>query len=76
MGIWNKFVNFMVGEPTGERAKDSKGRYVADDKSTPNTNEAYKDGRKPTKKVTKKTTKTTATKKGRGRPKGSKNKVK
>ena len=73
MGIWNKFVNFMVGEPTGERAKDSKGRYIADDKSTPNTNEAYKDGRKPTKKVTKKTT---VTKKGRGRPKGSKNKVK
>ena len=66
----------MVGEPTGERAKDSKGRFVADDKSTPSTNEAYKDGRKPTKKVTKKTTKTTTTKKGRGRPKGSKNKVK
>ena len=76
MGIWNKFVNFMVGEPTGKRAKDSKGRYVADDKSTPNTNEAYKDGRKPAKKVVTKTTKTTATKKGRGRPKGSKNKVK
>ena len=64
----------MVGEPTGERAKDSKGRFVADDKSTPSTNEAYKDGRKPAKKVAKKTTKTT--KKGRGRPKGSKNKVK
>tara|TARA_B110000967_G_C18543351_1_gene391719 strand:- start:12 stop:233 length:222 start_codon:yes stop_codon:yes gene_type:complete len=73
MGIWNKFVNFMVGEPTGERAKDSKGRFVADDKSTPSTNEAYKDGRKPAKKVAKKTT---TTKKGRGRPKGSKNKVK
>ena len=75
MGIWNKFVNFMVGEPTGERAKDSKGRYVADDKSTPNTNEAYKDGRKPVKKV-KKTVSKTPVKKGRGRPKGSKNKTK
>jgi len=80
MGIWNKFVSFMVGEPTGERAKDSKGRFVADDKSTPSTNEAYKDGRKPVKKVrktaVKKTTVKKTTTKGRGRPKGSKNKVK
>ena len=74
MGIWNKFVTFMIGEPTEERAKDSKGRFVADDKSTPNTNEAYSDGRTPTKKKTV-TVKKTATK-GRGRPKGSKNKPK
>ena len=76
MGIWNKFVNFMVGEPSGERAKDSKGRFVADDKSTPSTNEAYKDGRTPAKKVVKKTTTKTTAKRGRGRPKGSKNKTK
>jgi|TARA_R110002020_G_scaffold289346_2_gene504825 hypothetical protein len=38
---------FLFGEPTGERARDDKGRYVPDDKSTPNVNEAYKDGRTP-----------------------------
>ena len=42
---WLKTIIF--GEPTGERARDKKGRYVADDKSTPNVNEAYKDGRTP-----------------------------
>ena len=57
---WLKTIIF--GEPTGERARDKKGRYVADDKSTPGVNEAYKDGKTPPKK--------------RGRPKGSKNKVK
>ena len=76
MGIWNKFVNFMVGEPSGVRAKDSKGKFVADDKSTPNINEAYKDGRTPTKKVRKTAVKKTPVKRGRGRPKGSKNKTK
>ncbi len=64
MSFWNKIVTFLIGGPSGERARDKKGRYVADDKSTPNVNEAYKDGRKPTKK------------RGRGRPKGSKNKPK
>ena len=64
MNFWNKFVEFLIGEPTGKRARDSKGRFVKDDPSTPNVNEAYKDGRKPTKK------------RGRGRPKGSKNKTK
>lgn len=32
------------------RAKDEKGRFVADDKSTPEVNEAYKTGRSPRKK--------------------------
>tara|TARA_B100000029_G_scaffold514916_1_gene619606 strand:- start:1067 stop:1255 length:189 start_codon:yes stop_codon:yes gene_type:complete len=59
MSFWNKIVTFLIGEPTGERARDSKGRYKADDKTTKNINEAYKDGRTPKK---------------RGRPKGSKNK--
>jgi hypothetical protein len=72
MGIWNKFVTFLIGEPSGERARDNKGRYVADDKSTADTNEAYTDGRTP-----KKRTKAKApAKRGRGRPKGSKNKPK
>jgi hypothetical protein len=57
--------------PSGERARDAKGRYVKDDSSTPNVNEAYKDGKTPVKKVTK-----TTAKRGRGRPKGSKNKTK
>ena len=61
MSFWKKFVTFLIGEPSGERARDSKGRYKADDKSTKNVNEAYKDGRTPAKK--------------RGRPKGSKNKI-
>ena len=75
MGIWNKFVSFMIGEPsepTGKRARNAKGRYVADDKSTPNVNEAYSDGKTPVKKSVKKT----PAKRGRGRPKGSKNKPK
>ena len=72
MGIWNKFVTFMIGEPKGERARDEKGRYVSDDKSTPTVNEAYTDGRTPVKKSVKKT----PAKRGRGRPKGSKNKPK
>ena len=38
--------------PTGSgvRAKDSRGRYVADDKSTPNINEAWVGGKAPKKK--------------------------
>jgi len=72
MSFWNKIVTFLIGEPTGERARDSKGRYKADDKTTPNVNEAYKDGRKPKSKAKPKT----KAKRGRGRPKGSKNKPK
>ena len=41
MSYWNKFVEFLIGEPSGKRARDSKGRYIKDDKSTPNVNEAY-----------------------------------
>ena len=46
---------------TGERARNEKGHYVADDPSTPNVNEAYVDGKTPTKK--KATRKKAATKK-------------
>ena len=69
MSFWKKFVTFLIGEPSGERARDSKGRDIADDKSTAGVNEAYKDGRTPTKKR-----KPKAAPKKRGRPKGSKNK--
>ena len=90
MSYWKKLVKFLVG-PTGSgvRAKDSKGRFVADDKSTTEKNEAYEDGKPPadrnkrarTKKgkykaddkSTKRGRKPKA-KRGRGRPKGSKNK--
>ena len=38
-------------EVTPQRAKDAKGQFVADDPSTPNVNEAWKDGKAPAKKV-------------------------
>ena len=76
MNFWNKFVEFLIGEPTGKRARDSKGRYVKDDKSTHNVNEAYADGRKPKSKAKPKAKAKAKAKRGRGRPKGSKNKPK
>jgi hypothetical protein len=72
MSYWKKLVDFLVGPGDGVRARDSKGHYKADDKSTASVNEAYKDGKKPKSRAKKKAT----TKKGRGRPKGSKNKKK
>ena len=45
-----------------KRARNKKGQLKADDKSTPNVNEAWVGGKAP--------------KRGRGRPKGSKNKPK
>ena len=67
MNYWNKLVEFFtIPEGDGVRARDSKGRYKADDKSTKRRNEAYKGGRKPKSRKPKK----------RGRPKGSKNKKK
>jgi hypothetical protein len=70
MSYWKKIVEFLIGG-SGDRARDSKGRFVPDDKSTTDRNEAYKDGKKPQSKARK-----TAAKRGRGRPKGSKNKKK
>ena len=73
MNYWKKFVEFLTpSEGDGVRARDSKGHYKADDKSTTSVNEAYKDGKKPKSRAKKKAPK----KKGRGRPKGSKNKKK
>ncbi len=46
-----------------KRARTKKGRYVKDDKSTPNINEAWIGGKAPKK---------TAKKKKRGRPKKKK----
>jgi hypothetical protein len=73
MSYWKKFVEFFTpAEGDGVRARDSKGHYKADDKSTASVNEAYKDGKKPKSKAKPKA----KAKRGRGRPKGSKNKKK
>jgi len=48
-------------EMNGDRARNDKGQLVADDPSTPDINEAYVGGKKPSKKKT--TKKTTAKKK-------------
>ena len=58
MGIWNSLKSFFGYETVTVRAKNAKGRFVADDKSTPDVNEAY---------VTK-TVKKKAPAKKRGRP--------
>lgn len=42
MGIFTKFWNNLTGtEQVTVRARNKKGHYMADDKSTPNVNEAY-----------------------------------
>ena len=47
-----KLINFGVDETpaSGVRARGPKGRYKDDDKSTPNVNEAYADGKTPKRK--------------------------
>lgn len=70
MSFFKKLRSLFSPEASGERARDTKGRFKSDDKKTPNVNEAYKDGKKPKAKAKPKA------KRGRGRPKGSKNKPK
>ena len=42
MSFWKKVVDFWTGtERKRVRARDDEGKYVADDKSTPDVNEAY-----------------------------------
>ena len=51
MGIFSNFWDKVTGtEKVKVRSRNKKGHYVADDKSTPNVNEAY-----TTKRVKKKT---------------------
>ena len=53
MSIWKKVVDFWTGtERKTVRARDEEGQFVADDKSTPDVNEAYTEVR--VKKSTKK----------------------
>ena len=41
------FKKLFVSEPSGVRAKDKRGRFVAEDPNTPDVNEALVDGKKP-----------------------------
>tara|TARA_R100001244_G_C5072744_1_gene111800 strand:+ start:9 stop:176 length:168 start_codon:yes stop_codon:yes gene_type:complete len=45
MGWWQKITSFLKKEDEAEyetvRARNDKGRFVADDPDTPNVNEAY-----------------------------------
>ena len=63
MSIWNSIKSFFGYETVTVRAKNAKGRFVADDKSTPDVNEAS---------VTKTVKKKKAPAKKRGRPKKAK----
>ena len=59
IGLSNWFKNTFINTTERIRARNVKGRYVGDDKSTPDVNEAYvtvpkKRGRKKKKSVTKK----------------------
>ncbi len=43
MGLFRSIVNFFTNsEDVTVRNRDEKGQFVADDKSTPDKNEAYK----------------------------------
>ena len=69
--MFNWLKKLFVGEEkpaSGVRARNSQGHYVADDKSTPNVNEAYADGKTPKRKPRKKPAPKKAPAK-RGRPK-------
>ena len=47
MKIFRKIINFFTNsEDVVVRNRNKKGQYVADDKQTPNKNEAYKTVRK------------------------------
>ena len=92
MSYWKRLVKFLTNglsvagledsvaslDGSGVRAKDSRGRYVADDKSTVDVNEAYKDGKTPTKKTKNKYkgSQKPKSRNRRGRPRGSTNKKK
>ena len=50
MSWWKKVVDFVTGtERKKVRARNEKGHYVGDDKSTPDVNEAWKSGKKKVK---------------------------
>ena len=55
MSWWNSFITWLGYETV--RAKDAKGRFIADDKSTPDVDESKKRVYKPRKKKAVKKTK-------------------
>ena len=64
MGIWNSLKSFFGYETVTVRAKNAKGRFVADDPTPPDVNEAWEGGEAPKKTTAKKkTTKKKTTKK-------------
>lgn len=50
----DKFDDAPVVKGAPKRARTKKGRFIADDKSTPDVNEAWVGGKAPKKKVSKK----------------------
>ena len=50
----DKFADAPVVKGAPKRARTKKGRFIADDKSTPDVNEAWVGGKAPKKKVSKK----------------------
>ena len=73
MGWFNKMTDWLGFETV--RNRDDKGRYIADDKSTPDVNEAYADGKTPKPKSTStKPRNLRKPRKTRRKSKGSKNK--
>jgi len=64
----DKVLNYFNEPASGVRARNDKGRFVADDKSTKDVNEAYVDGKTPKRKPRKAPAKKPTTgKKGRPR---------
>lgn len=63
----DKVLNYFNEAASGVRARNDKGQFVADDKSTKDVNEAYVDGKTPKRKPRKAPAKKPATGK-RGRP--------
>jgi hypothetical protein len=49
MSFWKSLVTFLTPLPSGVRAKNDKGQFIADDKLTTYVNEAYVNGKKPVK---------------------------
>ena len=50
VGVIIDMLELLWGEEF-KRARDPKGRFVGDDKSTPNYNEAWEGGKSPKKKI-------------------------
>ena len=65
--MFNWFRNLFWGnvEGSGVRARNKKGRFVADNPDTPDVNEAYVDGKTPTRKKKPAAKKKTSGKKNR-----------